>query len=388
MPPSSFSRSFLLLWSVTFLAYFSFQLTTASLPLYAVSLGADDAAIGLLTGVIALGSLVSRPWVGQWLDRGGARWSIPAAGSLFAVSAVGFLVSHAVTDLIAFRVLSGVAIALLATSSQVLTIGMAPEQRRGEALSLLSLALGIGQGAGPGVGIAVARSISYQGLFATCAVLGVCSTGLALSLRPVPPQPSPPRTARFIHPAVVIPGLVLVAVMITFGVNFALLAVHASRRSLANPGLVFAAYAVGQISTQALLRRVSDRFGRGAAIGPGLVLTGLGMWTLGLVSGWWLLLGALLSGAGQGMTQPAIYALGSDLVAANERGIAMGTLGVFLEIGIAAGAIGGGVVGRAVGLGTTFLLAGSIAGIAGALQRFILDPRQLRRRASRLQPKQ
>src|SRR3989449_1659776 len=383
-----FPRSFFLLWSVTFLAYFSFQLTTASLPLYAVSLGADDAAIGLLTGVIALGSLVSRPWVGQWLDRGGARWSMPAAGSLFAVSAVGFLVSQAVTDLIAFRILSGFAIALLATSSQVLAIGMAPEQRRGEALSLLSLALGIGQGAGPGVGIAVARNMSYQGLFATCAVLGVCSTGLALALRAVPPQPSQPRTARLIHPAVVIPGLVLVAVMITFGVNFGLLAVHASRRGLANPGLVFAAYAVGQISTQALLRRVSDRFGRGAAIGPGLVLTALGMLTLGLVSGWWLLLGALLAGAGQGMTQPAIYALGSDLVAGYERGSAMGTLGVFLEIGIAAGAIGGGGNGRGGGVGKTFFVPGSNPRNPGALPRFILGPSQLRRRASRLRPKQ
>src|SRR2546425_12527747 len=82
-----FPRSFFLLWSVTFLAYFSFQLTTASLPLYAVSLGADDAAIGLLTGVIALGSLVSRPWVGQWLDRGGAPGNIPAAGGFFARAA-------------------------------------------------------------------------------------------------------------------------------------------------------------------------------------------------------------------------------------------------------------------------------------------------------------
>src|SRR5256885_3906874 len=86
-----FPRSFFLLWSVTFLAYFSFQLTTASLPLYAVSLGADDAAIGLLTGVIALGSLVSRPWVGQWLDRGGGRRGMTGAGRLFPLAAGGFL---------------------------------------------------------------------------------------------------------------------------------------------------------------------------------------------------------------------------------------------------------------------------------------------------------
>src|SRR2546427_8523252 len=114
-----FPRSFFLLWSVTFLAYFSFQLTTASLPLYAVSLGADDAAIGLLTGVIALGSLVSRPWVGQWLDRGGARGSMPAAGGLFAVSAGGFLPSRPVTEPFPFPGPSGGAIAPLSPPSHV-----------------------------------------------------------------------------------------------------------------------------------------------------------------------------------------------------------------------------------------------------------------------------
>src|SRR2546428_1005584 len=154
-----FPRSFFLLWSVTFLAYFSFQLTTASLPLYAVSLGADDAAIGLLTGVIALGSLVSRPWVGQWLDRGGARWSMPAAGSLFAVSAVGFLLSRAVTDLIAFRVLSGVAIALLSTSSQVLAIGMAPGGRRGGGRRPLGLGVAHAGRVGPWGGRPGARGV-------------------------------------------------------------------------------------------------------------------------------------------------------------------------------------------------------------------------------------
>src|SRR3989442_15564558 len=126
-----FPRSFFLLWSVTFLAYFSFQLTTASLPLYAVSLGADDAAIGLLTGVIALGSLVSRPWVGQWLDRGGARGGMPAAGGFFALSAVGFLLSHAVRDLIAICLLSGFALPLLPTSSPVLALNLRPGERRG-----------------------------------------------------------------------------------------------------------------------------------------------------------------------------------------------------------------------------------------------------------------
>lgn len=371
MAPLPFSRSFVLLWLVAFLAYFSFQLTTASLPLFALSLGADDAAIGMLTGVIALASLVSRPWVGRWLDRGGARWGMLAAGCFYTLSAAGFWAARTVPALIGFRVLSGLAIALSSTSAQVLAIVMAPQQRRGEALSLLGLANSIGQGAGPTAGVAVAAAAGYPVLFAITGALAACSTGLALTLTHRTPHAPRRDSNRLIHPAVFVPGTILVAVMATFGLNFALLAVHASRRGLANPGWVFAAFAVGQVVVQTILRRVSDRFGRHAAIGPGLALIALGTWITAAVPQWWLLVGGFFTGAGHGMVQPAIYAWGSDLVPAHEHGSAMGTLGVFLEIGIAAGAIGGGVVGRAFGLGTTYLLAGSIAATAAVAQRWV-----------------
>lgn len=370
-PPLLFPRSFLLLWCVTFLAYFSFQLTTASLPLFALTLGADDAAVGLLTGVIALASLVSRPWVGRWLDRGGARWGMLAAGCLYVLSAVGFWAAHTVPALIGFRILSGVAIALSSTSSQVLAIAMASQQRRGEALSLLGLAHSIGQGVGPAAGIAVAAAAGYPRLFAATGVIAACATSLALTLTPQTPRASHHASNRLIHPAVLVPGIVLAAVMSTFGLNFGLLAVHASRQGLANPGWVFAAFAVGQVLVQTLLRRVSDRLGRHTAIGPGLALIALGTWVTAAAPGWWLLLGGFLTGAGQGMAQPAIYAWGSDLVASHEHGSAMGTLGVFLELGIAAGAIGGGVAGREFGLRITYLLAGCIAAAAGVAQQWV-----------------
>lgn len=363
-----FARNFMLLWCVTFLGYFSFQLLTASLPLYAVGLGADDAAVGLLTGVIALASLISRPWVGWWLDRGGARWGMLAAGCFYVLSAVGFALSHTIAALIGFRILSGIAIGLSSTSSQVLAIAMAPEHRRGEALSLLGLASSVGQGVAPAVGIAVAAAAGYPGLFAICAALASGGTGLALGLAHPAPRTSRPNSNRLIQPAVLVPGLVLVAVMLTFGLNFGLLAVHASRRGLANPGLVFAALAVGQVLVQTLLRRVSDRLGRRAAIGPGLGLIALGTWVIAAAPGWWLLLGGFLAGAGHGMAQPAIFALGSDLVGAEERGSAMATLGIFLEIGIGLGAIGGGVIGRTFGLELTYALAGGVAAVVAVAQ--------------------
>jgi MFS family permease len=378
VPPSSFSRGFLVLWCVTFLGYFAFQLLTASLPLYALTLGADDAAIGLLTGVIALTSLVSRPWVGVWLDRGGARWGMLTAGVFYALSAIGFWLSQTVSALIGFRILSGIAIALSSTSSQVLAITLAPERRRGESLSLLAIATSIGQGVAPAAGIAITSVAGYPHLFAASASLGACCAGLALALNAPPPPSAGIRTNRLIHRGVLVPGLFLAALTLAFGVNFGLLAVHASRRGLANPGLAFAAFAVGQVLVQTLLRRVSDRLGRSAAIGPGLLLTAVGMGTVAIVPGWWLLLGGFVLGAGHGMALPAIYALGSDLVAVHEHGSAMGTLGIFLELGIAAGAIGGGVIGQSFGLEMTYALAGGVVAIAAVIQRVTLRSRSAR----------
>src|SRR3989442_349440 len=216
-------RAFLTLWLVTFLGYFSFQLLTASLPLYAVTLGADNAALGLLSGVIALISLLSRPWVGWWLDRGDARWGMAVAGGIYALSALGFLSSRSVVALVGFRAFTGLGIALSATTSLVLTIALAPEHRRGEALSLLSLANSIGQGVGPATGIAIPERAGYPGLFATCAVLGAVAGGLALNLRSGSSvQASRPRDRRVIHSGVLAPGLILAPLSLCFGVAFGL----------------------------------------------------------------------------------------------------------------------------------------------------------------------
>jgi MFS family permease len=368
-------RAFLTLWLVTFLGYLSFQLLTASLPLYAVTLGADDATLGALAGVIALISLLSRPWVGWWLDRGEARWGMAVAGGIYALSAVGFLSSRSVVALVGFRAFTGLAIALAATTSLVLTVALAPEHRRGEALSLLSLSNSIGQGVGPATGIAIAAHAGYAGLFATCALLGAVAGGFALNLRiGRSVHATRPRDRRVIHSGVLVPGLILTPLSLSFGVAFALLAVHASRRGLANPGLAFVTVAGGQILAQTLLRHLSDRIGRRATIAPGLVLVAAGMGIMAGTAGLWLLFGGLLFGIGLGTAVPTMYALVSDLVTSDERGRAMGTLGLFHEIGIGTGAIGGGAVGQLFGLQTAFALAASIALAAAVVQWWALPP--------------
>jgi MFS family permease len=154
--------------------------------------------------------------------------------------------------------------------------------------------------------------------------------------------------------------LLLLTLNVAFGVNFALLAVHASRRGLVNPGLVFVAHALGVFAAQSVAGRLSDRLGRLAVIVPGLALAAVGLWVTALAAGAWLFAAGALSGLGLGAAQPLLYALAADLVPLEERGSAVGTIGIFHEVGIVVGAVGGGFLGRSVGLPEMYGVAGTV----------------------------
>ncbi len=355
-----FNRVLLRIWLISLITFLSVQLLSASLPLYAVRLGADDALLGIMAGVIAAVSLGARPLVGWWLDLGGGAWALTAGALLFAVCSAGYWITASVGGLIAFRALTGVAVALAATAGQALAADLAPEQRRGEALSLFSISITLAQMAGPPVGVAVTHLSGFPALFAVSIVIGLVSVWMTWPLRRFQATPVRPPRRRFLNPRVLGPGVIMVALMVGFGANAALLAVHASRRGLENPGFVLTGQAVGLLVSQLVVGRLSDRFGRMAVIVPGLLLTALSMWAIALLSGWWLVLAGALSGAGLGAGQPPLYALAVDLVPADERGSALASMGVFLEIGIVVGAIGGGFIGRALGLPWMYALAGLV----------------------------
>lgn len=385
--PGVLTPAFVTLLGASFVAICSFQLLTASLPLYAVRLGADDVVLGLMGGVIAITSLVARPWVGWWLDAGGAVLVLQAGILMFALAAVGYWLTASVGMILVFRGLTGVGIALFSTAGQTLTTALSPPERRGEALSLYALAAPVAQILAPPVGVAVAQRFTDGMLFAVCIATGLMAIGLASRLWRHPgvpvhrgPGPAGGRRPIFFNRRVWLPGLWMAALMVPFGANIGLLAVHASRRGLSNPGLVFTAMAVGVIVVLLTAGRASDRVGRASMTIAGMAAAALGMWATAAFSAWPLVFAGALSGIGFGLAQPALLASAVDLVSVDQRGSGLATMGIFLEIGIGLGAIGGGVVGQALGLGVMFALAGSPPALVAVLVWIA------RRRARRVTP--
>lgn len=233
MPPRHeriFSRAFVDLWIVAMTTFFGFQLLTAALPLYAVRLGADDAVLGLMIGLVAVVALFVRPFVGWWVDRGNGVAPLMVGAAIYALCALGYWLAPSVPALLALRAASGLAIAFFVTASQTLAANLAPAQRRGEALSLFGLAATLGGGIAPPAGVAISQAAGYPVLFAACMAAGLLGMLLAWPLRSLPPNPADHRSTRLINLAVLMPGSLLVTLAVTFGTNVALLAVHASRR--------------------------------------------------------------------------------------------------------------------------------------------------------------
>jgi predicted MFS family arabinose efflux permease len=103
---------------------------------------------------------------------------------------------------------------------------------------------------------------------------------------------------------------------------------------------------------------MADRAPRRTLIVPGLALAAGGMWLTAILQGWALVLAGAVIGIGLGLAQPSLFASGVDLVPDKERGSAIATMGLFLEIGIGLGAIGGGVLAQGLGTGAMFGVAG------------------------------
>jgi MFS family permease len=153
--------------------------------------------------------------------------------------------------------------------------------------------------------------------------------------------------------------------MLTYGAQVTFLPLHAERLGV-NPGIFFLVYALALTAARGPAGRLSDRFGRRPVAASGLALAALALVVLALGEG---ALGLALSGAlyglAGGIAQPALMAWCVDVVAAADRGRALGTFFTALELGIAIGAMSSGLAIARWGFVATFLAAAGVA-LAGA----------------------
>jgi MFS family permease len=335
-----------------------------------LALDADALGFGLSIGAFSIASLLLRPVVGWSSDRFGRR-PLLIGGALVTVAA---LLLHVVAaDLLVFtiaRCALGAGEAFFFVAALAAASDIAPEERRGEAISYLSLSLYLGIAIGP----PVAEWIFAAGSYAAVWIAAAAVAGAAVVLSLFVPESAPAAAdeaarrsvkGRLFHPAGILPGIVILFGLWGMAGFFTFLPLYTPEIGMEGAGLPLTGYALVVVVLRIVGATWPDRFGAARLSGVALAISAIGLTVIGLVpTSLGLLLGTLVFAAGVAFTMPALLALAVSRVPATERGMVVGTTTVFLDLAFGAAPVVLGFVADASGYRTTFLVSALLAVVA------------------------
>ena len=356
--------------SASVLAFFvASGLFLPSTPRYTANqLGGDAFAVGLVVGSFSLSSIILRPFAGRWADRRGRRIMLVIGAALQVVAAAGHLAATTVPLMIVMRLLLGAAEAVYFVAAMAAATDLAPEDRRGEAISLMSTSLYLGVAIGPVLSEVLYSTGGFGWIWIAAALISVVAVGLSW----VAPETLPPEarstTAQgpFLHRRGIVPGLLVLCGAWGMGAYFAFLPLLTDQLGIGGAGGYLGLFALVVIGLRLVGARWPDRFGAARLSGTALGLNALGMIIAGLAPtelGLWV--ATIIFGAGVAFTFPAIVAMAVQGVPADERGAVVGTTGVFLDVAFGLSPAILGLLAGAAGYPSTFLVSSVIAAVGG-----------------------
>jgi MFS family permease len=375
--------------SLAVLAYFVADgVTLPVTPLYVAGpLGGDNTSIGIAIGAFSVTALVLRPFAGRLADVRGRRLMIIIGAALFAVGMIGHLAATSIPLLVVMRLILGCGEAFLFVSALAAASDLAPDDRRGEAISLISLSLYLGIAVGPFIGEWILGEDRFAAVWIAAAVLALVAVWLALRMPETlaAADRDAARTAAedcgrgpapIIHPGAIMPGLVLLTGAAGMGGFVTFTTRYARDIGLETSWPVFLLFATIVLGIRGFAPWLPDRLGHRRAAYVALTFGGIGLVTIGVwASPLGLFAGAAVFAFGGSFAFPALAALVTDTVPRAERGAALGTFSAFLDLAFGAGPILLGVVADAAGYGRMFIVAATLAGVGLIILR-LTRPRE------------
>jgi MFS family permease len=334
-------------------------------------LRADSFGVGVAIASFSVAALVMRPVVGWSTDRYGRR-PLLVGGALLNVAALALhLVANDLAVFIAARSLLGISEGFYLVAAIAAGSDLAPESRRGEALSFLSLSLYLGIAIGPPIGEALLGLGSYTAVW--LGATGVAAGAIALAWLipetvPTVADGAPARRSRLIHPAGLFPGFVILLGLWGMAGFLTFLPLYARRIGIDGAGPPLVLYALVVVGLRVIGARIPDRFGASRVSGSALILSAIGLAVIGLVpTAPGLLIGTVVFASGVAFTMPALLTLAVSRVPATERGTVVGTATVFLDLAFGIAPVVLGLIADRSGYEATFLVSAVLAAMASLL---------------------
>jgi MFS family permease len=309
-------------------------------------LGGNDVAVGVAVGALAVGEILLRPLAGRLGDRFGRRVLMVGGAFVVALTAAGAGLVESLPWLIATRFGMGLGEACFFVGGTTMATDLAPESRRGEAVSYWSVAVWTGLGFGPVVGEALLGGGSqYDLVWLAAGASALVASLVALTTRETRVVHEHADRGKLIAPAAVRPGIILAATLIGITGFSVFLPLYGPEIGVDDVGLVFLVYGVVVLGVRIVGAKLPDRLGPVAAASIAIGSTAIG---LAIAALWHSVAGvfaaALVIAVGSSFLYPAALLLSLRGVPEYQRASVVGTLSAFFDFAGGASGIILGVV--------------------------------------------
>jgi predicted MFS family arabinose efflux permease len=378
-----FSRSFVF----GFLAFFAFlsayHSLVPTLPLYLVSLGSDEREVGVLVGVVAVASLVSRLLVGGALLRYSEKSVMVIGAVLSVLSFLAYTVFHPFWPFFVARLLQGLSFACVDTAVLAVVVNVTPAKYRGQAIGYILLVPPLSMAIAASVGVFLSNRFGFQTLFLSCVGLSLCALLFSLMVKGrktgEQDKTASTRGSRLLDLSIVVPGVVTFINYFVGGAMFAFIPLYAVNCGVKNPGIFFSTVAVVLLLGRTLGGRILAGLDKEKIIRTFLFSLAAALMVLPFsrTSSMFILVG-LLWGIGLAFVIPSTMAYALEY-AGSSGGTALGTYQMFMDLGTSTGPVVAGLVVSLTGYRVMFSFLALIALMNIGYFHFVVRRRRKRR---------
>ncbi len=341
---SFYTLQFWLLCASSVLFMASFNMIVPELNAFIETLGGQDYK-GSIIYLFAGAALLARPFSGQLADHIG-RIPVMIIGPLVCVI-LGIFYPWATTvwGFLVLRFFHGFSTGFKPTGTSAYLGDIVPANKRGEAMGILGVAGGIGMAGGPLIGGWLSKAVSLNAVFYTSSAVALLSilvlAGMKESLPKTKTVVESLREIRFenlIDLSALRPSIIMFLCVFAFGVVLTTASDFSDFLGIENRGMYFGITLFSSILTRLFSGKWSDRWGRKKVLLLGTITLAIGIVITGLSTSIAMFyFGAFVYGISAGINSPTIFAWTIDLANDHNRGKAMATMFIALEMGIIAG---------------------------------------------------
>jgi len=263
-----------------------------------------------------------------------------------ALTSIICLITYSFIDALSIyliiRTLHGFAIGFTPGSSMAFLADIIPEKNRGEGMGIVGVFFSTGMAIGPMMGSEIANRFSYNTMF----YIATATTLISAIIMTVQKETVMERkkvewtTKMFFDKDVLPPAIIVFLTTLPFGILLTLMPDQTTATGIGNKGLFFGVYIAFSVILRFLAGRASDRYGRvniliiGASI---LVVSTLMI--AHIDNELMFFLSAAVFGIGVGFYAPTTFAWCVDLADPENKGRAMATFYIALELAILSGGL-------------------------------------------------